>query len=128
MIRTTRELSRLSIAASALLFSLVQAGEDPADGFVGEWVDSNNSDIRMTITEESGLLRIEAGDDAFGYQLACVRKDLTAKCLGHGGKLEGEDFLYQSILNLSVGGAMAENWNVYNNLQSISDQTLWKRP
>jgi len=100
---------------------------DGDNTFVGEWIDGNNDSIWMNIVSKAGLLRIKAGDDFFGYTLACVFKSAEAKCLGNGGKLEGEDFLYQSVLSVSPDGSMVENWNVYNNLQSLSDRTLWKR-
>ncbi len=95
--------------------------------FVGRWADRDNSTIKMTVREDGGLYRITGGDEAYGYNIACLLKDQQAVCTGNGGRLEGENFLYQSTFTFTADGLAAETWKAFNNLQTVTGTTIWKK-
>ena len=95
--------------------------------FVGNWSDSENAQSKMITREDDGLLRITGGDAAYGYNLACLVKDKTAICTGDGGKLEGKNFLYHSLIEFKANGVAIESWKAFNNGQEIKGTTNWKR-
>jgi len=96
--------------------------------YVGVWMDKQNTGLKMSISEDNGLLRITGGfGEDYHYRLSCVVKSGKAACQGSGGKLEGENFLYESFITFSQNGAAAEDWKAYNNLQAINGKTNWVR-
>jgi len=80
----------------------------------------------MNIREDGGIFRVTVGDEAYGYALSCLVKNKKAVCTGSGGRLEGENFLYQSVFEFTKDGTMSENWKAFNNLQTINGKTIWK--
>ena len=109
--------------------SSVNAAEktSAAASYTGVWSDSENTDIKMNVTSDDGLLQIVGGDEYYGYTIACLFKDMSAVCSGDGGKLEGENFLYQSRIEFTGDGTAIENWKAFNNLQKVEGKTTWKR-
>ena len=95
--------------------------------FAGHWVDHQNAAIKMSVTEDGGIYRITGGDEAYGYNLSCLLKGKSAVCTGSGGRLEGENFLYQSTIEFGADGMAVENWKAFNNLQTVNGSTSWKR-
>jgi hypothetical protein len=116
----------LSILALFLANLLVITPSGAAPHFAGSWVDSENTSIKMSIREDGGIFRITGGDEAYGYSLSCLVKDMKAVCTGSGGRLEGENFLYQSVFEFTNEGTMNESWKAFNNLQTIRGKTIWK--
>ena len=96
--------------------------------FAGHWVDQKNRDIKMSVRENSGLFMITGGDEAYGYQISCLVKNMSAVCTGNGGRLEGENFLYQSSFQFKSDGTLIESWKAFNNLQTVSGKTIWTHP
>jgi hypothetical protein len=96
-------------------------------GFAGRWVDQENTDNKMSVAQDNGVFRVTAGDDAYGYRLSCLVKKKLIVCSGDGGLLEGENFLYQSTFEFNTNGSVVENWKAFNNLQTASGKTIWKR-
>ena len=101
--------------------------KSPQTMFSGQWVDRQNSAIKMSVRKDNGLYRISAGDASYGYQMACLVSNQQAACSGNGGLLEGQNFLYQSTFSFLPDGSLIENWRAFNNLQSVSGQTSWTR-
>jgi hypothetical protein len=119
--------------ALALFVSSVGAGlafakdDGGATGIVGQWLDSQMSDVKMSVKKDDGVFRVTAGNDAYGYELACLFKDNKGVCTGWGGKLEGENFLYHSLIELQKDGSLREEWRAFNNLSDSKGTTIWKR-
>lgn len=106
------------------------AQDAPAEdrtAYVGSYVDADNPSMRMEIAEDEGLLRVRAGDGAFGYELACLVTQARAACMGDGGKLEGENFLYESMIEFGDDGSAVETWKAFNNQQASEGATNWRR-
>ena len=99
-----------------------------AGNFAGRWIDQQNASIQMSVREDEGIFRITGGDKAYGYQISCLANNLGAACTGNGGRLEGQNFLYRSTFFFTSNGKLAENWRAFNNLQTVSGKTIWKRP
>ncbi len=97
----------------------------PTNSFAGRWVDQQNTSINMSVKEDGGIYRISGGDEAYGYNLACLLKNTQAVCSGNGGQLEGQNFLYQSTFSMLPDGSLIESWRASNNLQTVSGQTTW---
>ncbi len=126
-------------SASALLlfllagFVIISPFANPAasaphtNPFAGHWIDQQSASIKMSVKEDGGLYRISGGDEAYGYNLACLLKNLQAVCSGNGGQLEGQNFLYQSTFSFLPDGSVLESWRAFNNLQTVSGQTTWRR-
>ena len=133
----TKALGALVLAQMLIVFPynvMVQAQEitsasaNTAIKFSGSWVDQQNAGIRMRVREDGGIFRGTGGDEGYGYQISCLVKDLSAVCTGNGGRLEGENFLYQSSFQFNNDGTLKESWKAFNNLQTVSGKTIWKRP
>jgi len=97
----------------------------PTNPFAGRWIDQQNRNISMSVKEDGGIYRISGGDEAYGYNLACLVKNTQAVCSGNGGRLEGQNFLYQSTFSFLPDGSLIESWRAFNNLQTVSGQTTW---
>jgi hypothetical protein len=95
--------------------------------YVGSYVDADNPSTRMEITEDEGLLRVRAGNESYAYELACLVTQAKAACMGNGGKLEGENFLYESMIEFAADGTAVETWKVFNNQQAAEGATNWHR-
>jgi len=130
---TPRSLSSSLFALLLTSFITTSPFANPAlsaphtNPFAGHWVDQQNTSIKMSVKEEDGLYRISGGDEAYGYNLACLLKNLQAVCSGNGGRLAGQNFLYQSTFSLQPNGSVLESWRAFNNLQTVSGQTTWQR-
>ncbi len=111
-----------------LVFSGLESRPAMAESFSGVWVDRQNNSLEMNISKENGLYKIRGGEESFGYDLSCLFKDMRAVCLGSGGQLQGEGFLYQSTMKLDDEGKLTEDWKAYNNIQTVTGQTIWQRP
>ena len=98
------------------------------DPFVGNWVDVQNGAITMSVRADAGIYRVTGSDEAYGYNLSCLKKDPNAVCTGNGGRLEGQNFLYQSTFTFTANGTITENWKAFNNLQTVNGQTTWRHP
>ncbi len=105
-----------------------QAEANAMPPFAGHWVDRENAGVRMSVREDNGLFRITAGDENYGYTLSCLLEKTGAVCIGSGGRLEGQNFLYRSTFRITGKGHLAESWQAFNTLQSVNGQTIWKRP
>jgi hypothetical protein len=121
-----------ALLAACLLMSASPSfllAADDAQPYVGDWLDQENADIRMAIAEDGGLIRIAGGDPKIGYSYtaACLVTDKKAACLGEGGKLEGKNFLYESLIIFKDDGTAVETWKAYNNLQAAEGSTTWKQ-
>ena len=118
------------LVMACLLPIVFVAGPASAAGvkFSGAWVDQQNADIKMNVREDAGIFKITGGDKAYGYQVFCLLKGVSAVCTGSGGRLEGEKFLYQSTFEIGNDGTATERWKAFNNLQTVSGSTMWKRP
>lgn len=134
MLLRANRLPALSLALTLFLAlstynSSPQAQEVPTTpgDFSGRWVDRDNMDIQMSVTKDLGVYRVMGGDYAYGYRLTCLVKGQKAICTGDGGQLEGENFLYQSTFEFTQTGMAIENWKAFNNLQTVSGKTNWKR-
>ena len=133
----TKALCEVLLAQMLVVFPLTstaQAQEKPvasaslSSDFAGRWVDHQNASIQMSVRQDEGVFRVTGGDEAYGYQVSCLAKDMSAVCTGNGGRLEGEHFLYQSSFQFNNDGTLTENWKAFNNLQKVNGQTIWKRP
>lgn len=100
--------------------------QEAASPYVGTWIDADNPQMRMDISSTEGLLRIKAGDGSFDYELACLVNAGKAACMGHGGKLEGESFLYESVIEFADDGSAIERWKAFNNTQSVDGASNWR--
>ena len=121
-------LVAVSFHAMAQPQEVVSASANTAIKFAGSWVDRQNAGIQMSVHEDGGLFRITGGDEAYGYQISCLVKGLSAVCTGNGGRLEGENFLYQSSFQFNKDGTLTESWKAFNNLQTVTGNSIWKRP
>ena len=117
------------LAFSTAIPSKMTLAAENLGAFTGTWVDSENEATRMVIVEEDGLLRIAGGDEQSGYAYtaACLVTGNKAACMGDGGKLEGENFLYESVIELGDDGNAVESWKAFNNLQAAEGNTIWTR-
>jgi hypothetical protein len=133
-----RSGSRLIVGAALLLAasSLAPRAEDGQQGmngadelgtYVGLYVDADNAGNRMEIAEDEGILRVRGGTDAFAYELGCLVTQGKAACMGNGGKLEGENFLYESMIEFADDGSAVETWKAFNNQQAAEGATNWRR-
>lgn len=120
----------LIIAGAALLTAgpgIHLAAQEVLADYAGTWVDNENADNRMLISEDEGLLRVAGGDENFGYSASCLVNSGKAACMGSGGKLEGENFLYESLIQFAEDGTAIESWKAFNNQSSTQGATNWRR-
>ena len=96
--------------------------------FSGTWVHQAKPASKMRVREDAGVYRVTGSDESYGYNLSCLVKNMKAVCMGTGGRLEGENFLYQSTIDFQSDGSAIENWTAFNNQQTVAGKIVWIRP